>query len=103
MTNATTRYTYVATKTHPSLGPLIKIGSSANPDVRVRELAARLLYVMPYGWEGIAQRLLRQRRVWPKGQTDWTAPVYAGTSEWFLSSEPALALLHSLHAFACAA
>jgi hypothetical protein len=77
---------YLATRQHPTLGLLLKVGSSINPQMRIKDLRATpaLSLWMPYAHESAIKLHLQKWRAWPNDRSKWINPVFDAQSEWFL-------------------
>ncbi len=80
--------TYIAARQHPTLGTLIKIGSSMNPRARARNMGARLIAdPLPYSSEARLKDLLAGCEVWRASERPWPSrPIFMGHSEWFYAT-----------------
>jgi hypothetical protein len=93
MTTATEQTrTYIATRDHPKLGLLVKIGVSKNPASRCAGLRARRVRVtLPSYCEADLKALLHPHRVWHDHiGDDWrqrTGPIYSARTEWFFATD----------------
>lgn len=91
---------YIATREHPTLGMLVKIGSSRNPRHRCPDMGARLITVLPHRCERELRRLLRPLQVWPNddplaARARWEKPIYGGLGEWHEATDAAMDFLQA--------
>lgn len=83
-----TTVTYVGTRTHPTLGVLLKVGVSNDPARRARELGITIHAVLPERCEAEIHGYLRSKRVWraepePWKSLFWITPAFPAYTEWF--------------------
>lgn len=96
-------YTYVATRDHPILGMLLKVGISSDPDRRAKELGAQIHVLLPERCEREIHAYLRRKRAWrddPAAYLFNVEPRFPAHTEWFLIDPFLGAWLRSYIAFA---
>lgn len=83
--------TYMATREHPQLGLLVKVGSSMNPKHRCTSLGAKQISrTLPHHAEGDLKQLLAPYQAWPPAhRRNWTHPVFTAPTEWFKATPAA--------------
>lgn len=87
--------TYIATRVHPEVGVILKVGTSGNPPKRCSSLGAQLRTTLRHHCESDLKCLLEHKRVWKRqnGGMVGPEPIYAASSEWFHVDKDVIALL----------